>query len=196
MTLTDPGPLVALICGDNDMEVSGRGTSRTPAGHAGSSRRRELLSVRGLAAEGAVEAATLTVHEGEILGIAGLVGSGRTELARALFGAERIKAGSVHFRGQPLRLRSPRDAIRAGIALLPEERQSEGILKTFSLRENVTISSLPRHRIQPLVPVSSLRSERATAKDAIARLKVSAPGAETDIELLSGGNQQKVLFAK
>jgi ribose transport system ATP-binding protein len=154
-----------------------------------------LLRVRGLARPPRVFDVGFDVHAGEILGIAGLVGSGRTEVARMIFGADRPASGTIEIAGSPLRARTPVDAIRAGIALLPEDRRHEGLVLDFSVRENITLASLGKHRSGPL-PLPRRGSERRAAHEMIERLAIRTPSDEQIVRRLSGGSQQKVVVAK
>ena len=155
----------------------------------------ELLRVEGLTAPGVVEDASLTLRSGELLGIAGLVGAGRTELVRLIFGADRAHSGRVLVKGEPVGIRSPRDAMKAGMALLPEDRKHQGAVMTFSVRKNITLPELGRFR-SGLLPMPRQRRERAVARDLIGRLKIKVPNEEHPTKFLSGGNQQKVMLAK
>jgi len=155
-----------------------------------------LLTAEGLSVPGRLHGVSLEVRAGEVLGIAGLVGSGRSELVRALFGAEPAAIGRVRRDGRDLRLRSPRDAMRAGIALLPEDRRRQGQVLGFTIRANMTLASLPRHRVARRVPVPAAEREARTARELMARLAVRAPHDQVEARTLSGGNQQKVVLAK
>lgn len=155
-----------------------------------------LLSVRGLTRPGVVEDVSFDLREGEILGIGGLVGSGRTELVRMIFGADRAVRGTVEVRGKPAKIRSPRDGVRAGIALLPEDRRHQGLVLGFSVRENVTLASLARHRRQRRIPFPSPSREQRATIGMIERLGIACRGPEQEARLLSGGTQQKVVLAK
>ena len=155
----------------------------------------ELLRVEGLTAPGVVEDASLTLRSGELLGIAGLVGAGRTELVRLIFGADRAHSGRVLVKGEPVGIRSPRDAMKTGMALLPEDRKHQGAVMTFSVRKNITLPELGRFR-SGLLPMPRQRRERAVARDLIGRLKIKVPNEEHPTKFLSGGNQQKVMLAK
>ena len=137
-------------------------------------------------------AVDLQVRPGEILGLAGLVGAGRTSLARALFGIEPALAGEVRLDGAAIALRSPREAIAHGIALVPEDRKRSGLVLGMTIAENVTLPDLPRHaRAGLLARASEARAPmRSAARSASARRR-SAPASAT----LSGGNQQKVALA-
>jgi ABC-type sugar transport system ATPase subunit len=150
------------------------------------------LSGRGLA-HGMVQGVDLEVRAGEILGIAGLVGSGRTETLRLLFGADVPTAGVVSVDGEELSRLSPRRAMAAGIALVPESRKEQGLVMMRSVRENVALASLGARRTGPFVRPAA---ERA-AVDVLSRsVDIRAARGDSAIETLSGGNQQKALFAK
>ena len=154
-----------------------------------------ILSVSGLARAGVVGPVSFDLHAGEILGIAGLVGSRRSELVRLVFGADPATAGTVSVDGRPIRLRTPRDAVRAGIVLLPEDRRHQGLVLGMSVRENVTLPSLARHRAGGM-PIVRTRSETRTVAGLVAALRIRTPGVEQEVRRLSGGNQQKVVLAK
>ncbi len=154
-----------------------------------------LLRVRHLARPPAVKDVSFDLYPGEILGLAGLIGSGRTELARLLSGADRSTGGIVDVAGHALRLKSPADAIRAGIALLPEDRRYEGLVLDFGVRENVTLASLSEHR-RGRLPLTSRRREAAATEEMVSRLTIQTPTVEQQVRRLSGGNQQKVVVAK
>jgi ribose transport system ATP-binding protein len=136
---------------------------------------------------------SLDVGRGEIVGMAGLLGSGRTETARAIFGADAVDAGSVELEGQPLRLRSPGDAISAGLAFLSEDRKAEGIIPELSVRENLTLAALPALSSAGVV---SRAKQDEIVNQYMKRLGIKASSAEQKIRELSGGNQQKVLLAR
>ena len=152
-----------------------------------------LLEAIGLRRRGAIDDVSLQIRAGEIVGLAGLVGSGRSEVARAIFGADRVESGEIRVDGRTLKIRSPRDAERAGIAMLPESRKDQGLVMRRSIRENVTMASLHDFSVGGVVDV---RRERAVARARTAEVDVRARSIETPVVNLSGGNQQKVLFAK
>jgi simple sugar transport system ATP-binding protein/ribose transport system ATP-binding protein len=152
-----------------------------------------VCSVRGLACEELVEDVSFDIRAGEILGIAGMVGSGRSELARAIFGADRRAAGEVLVDGEPVSARHPRTAIRAGIALLPEDRKTQGLLMLQSAVANVSVASLGD--VSRAGWIAS-RRERASADEVIKKVDVRAVQPDAPAWTLSGGNQQKVLFAR
>ncbi len=138
-------------------------------------------------------AVDLTLHRGEILGLAGLIGAGRTELARALFGIEPLKGGAVRLDGQPLVITSPRDAIAQGIYLVPEDRKASGVILDMAIGENISLPQLSD--LSPLGIVSR-PAETSLAETERRRLGIRAPGIGTLAGALSGGNQQKVVLAK
>jgi ribose transport system ATP-binding protein len=130
---------------------------------------------------------------GEILGFYGLVGSGKTEVARAIFGADPILQGTILVEGVPVRITRPKDALRAGISMIPEERRIEGLLSRLSIRENITIMN-PK-KISRFSIVSQPR-EREIARSFVKKLRINADSIEKNVALLSGGNQQKVVVSK
>jgi galactofuranose transport system ATP-binding protein len=135
----------------------------------------------------------LELRHGEVVGLAGLLGSGRTETARLVFGAERADSGQVQVEGAPVRLQSPRDATRLGFGYCPEERKTEGIIADLTVRENIVLALQARRGLHR--PLS--RSEQdAIARRFIRLLDIRPPDPERPIGLLSGGNQQKVLLAR
>jgi ribose transport system ATP-binding protein len=152
-----------------------------------------LLEVRDISTDNGVRGVTLTLHRGEVLGLGGMLGSGRTEIARALFGIDPLTGGEVRVRGRALKLRSPADAIAAGIALLPEDRKSEGLFFNFTGAQNITVASLGDYdRGFGL----DLRRERAASRDLIDQLRVTPEAQYHLVDHLSGGNQQKILIAR
>jgi rhamnose transport system ATP-binding protein len=152
-----------------------------------------VLEARGLTRAGALDDVSLTVRAGEIVGLAGLVGSGRTEVARAVFGADPLDSGAVVLGGRPVRIRGPRQAARLGIAMLPESRKEEGLVMIRSVRENVTLATLDDFATGGVV---NPRREAARTRELAGNLAIRAPSVDASVSTLSGGNQQKVLFAK
>jgi ribose transport system ATP-binding protein len=136
---------------------------------------------------------SLEVRTGEIVGLAGLLGSGRTETARALFGVDPAETGAVYLNGERLDARTPDQAIGAGIAYLSEDRKAEGIIPELSVRENLTLAALPT--LTRFGIVSRARQGEIVDRF-MARLGIKATGADQKIRELSGGNQQKVLLAR
>jgi simple sugar transport system ATP-binding protein/ribose transport system ATP-binding protein len=151
------------------------------------------LEVRGLSRAGAIHDVSLHVRRGEIVGLAGLIGAGRTEVARAIFGADRRDAGEIRLGGELLDVREPLDAIRAGIALLPESRKEQGLVMLRSALENVTLPNLGDVSRGGVV---GARRERGRCGPLLEQVGVKASRVDDAVSLLSGGNQQKVLFAK
>ena len=139
------------------------------------------------------EAVTLTLNRGEILGVAGLIGSGRTELAEAICGVTPPAGGTIRLDGEPLRIATPRDAIARGIYLVPEDRRRHGLMTTASVRENITLPALDRHARAGLILPGA---EATWARQAAASLNVKTASIETPVGTLSGGNQQKVVLAR
>ncbi|MBS1870276.1 MAG: sugar ABC transporter ATP-binding protein [Actinobacteria bacterium] len=153
----------------------------------------EVLRVRGVSAGGAIHDVSFEVRAGEVLGFAGLVGSGRSELAHAVIGAMRRTAGTIELDGQVVTPRSPADAKRLGIALLPESRKTQGLVLGRSITENVTLPHLADFSTWGAI---SPRRERRAVEEIAARLDVRTRSIGAPVRDLSGGNQQKVLFAK
>jgi ribose transport system ATP-binding protein len=133
------------------------------------------------------------VGRGEVLGMAGLVGAGRSEVARALFGVDEAVEADITLAGRPLTISSPRDAIRQGLYLIPEDRRACGIIVDFSIRENITLPGLGEYATAGLV---STAREAVAAEKMCRTINVKAPSAETSAANLSGGNQQKIVLAK
>jgi rhamnose transport system ATP-binding protein len=152
-----------------------------------------VLKTSGLSRGRAVRQASLEVRAGEIVGLAGLVGSGRSELARLIFGADRATHGTVELDGRALRLRSPKDAIRSRIAMIPESRKLQGLHLAASLQENI---ALPHLRTLSRGGVVSNRQQKLRSAEALRRFGVDPVKARQPVSSLSGGNQQRVLFAK
>ncbi len=153
-----------------------------------------LLSAHGLARHGVFDDIHFEVRRGEILGFAGLVGAGRTEVARAIFGADRLDAGSVRLGGKQLRIRNPRDAIRHGIAYLSEDRKANGLAIDMALGSNVTMANLAA--VAGRLGFIRFQDEDSVARRYIDALDIRTPSARQVVRLLSGGNQQKVVIAK
>lgn len=152
-----------------------------------------LLVASGLQRGRALQAASVSVGTGEIVGLAGLLGAGRTEVARAIFAADQIEAGEIHMAGQPAHFRSPADAIRAGIGFCSEDRKAEGIIPFMSVRENLTLAALPALARSGII---SRERQHELVDRFIKRLGIKAANPEQKVRELSGGNQQKVLLAR
>ena len=151
------------------------------------------LSVRGLTVKGVCDRVDFDLHEGEVLGIAGVQGSGREELCRSLFGALASRSESVTLQGRPLKSRSPRAAIASDIGFVPAERRREGMVGSMSVAENITLPHLAEVCAGPLLQRGK---ERALADEWIERLSIRTPSASAPLGSLSGGNQQKAVLAR
>ena len=151
-----------------------------------------LLEVKNLNAN-KVHDVSFSLRSGEIIGFAGLVGAGRTELVRALFAADPIISGEVLFEGEPIHFKTPRDAIDAGIALCPEDRKEQGLALPRSIRDNVSIPVLEKLK---RVLFLDTRAEEVLAGDAIRKYDIRTPSADKRVMELSGGNQQKVILGR
>ena len=152
-----------------------------------------LLRVRGLTQAGVFRDISFDLRRGEILGLFGLVGAGRTEVARVLFGADQADSGTIELEGRPLRVTSPTAALRLGIGYVPEDRHALGLVLEHPIAANVTLPILSRLANGLLL---NRRGERALATDYATRLQVKASGVDQLVAALSGGNQQKVVIAK
>ena len=167
---------------------------RDPRRRSGSASAEPALEVRRLStADGRVTEASLTVRRGEIVGLFGLAGSGRTELLEAVYGLSAAASGDILLEGRAVRIRSPREALDHGVALIPEERKRDAIVMNMSIRENMTLPVLDRY---DRGYGTDVRGERRDANAWMDAMKVKATGAEQPVAELSGGNQQKVVFAK
>jgi rhamnose transport system ATP-binding protein len=160
--------------------------------HPASATAQPALEVRGLTSAPCFHDVTLSARAGEIVGLFGLVGSGRTELLETIFGLRAIDAGEVRLDGRPVRMRNARDAARAGIALVPEERQRQGLFFNLTIRHNLM---LPSRAIAGARRIDTVAEHRETA-DLMTAWRIRAAGPDVLPDALSGGNQQKVVLAK
>jgi ribose transport system ATP-binding protein len=151
-----------------------------------------VLDVRDLSADNGIDGATLTVRAGEVVGLAGLVGAGRTELARAIFGADRVVGGSVRLNGRALG-GGPVQSVRAGAGLVPENRKSEGLALMRSVQDNLLVSAMRKWFPSGWY---CARAAATIASDIVARLRIATPSVARTARFLSGGNQQKVVIGK
>jgi inositol transport system ATP-binding protein len=154
---------------------------------------KEVLSVRSLNRPDVFTDINFAVHEGEVLGIAGLMGAGRTEIVRAIFGLDRISSGEIFIKGQPVSIRSPQDAIQHGIGYVSEDRKGWGFVPHLSVKQNITLSSLQNHTKGLLLQE---KSETDAASKMITDLRIKTAGPDQQVMYLSGGNQQKVVIGK
>jgi simple sugar transport system ATP-binding protein len=189
--------LVAKMVGHERMSERLREAAHEASGPNGTERGERAASafieLRGVGKRGTLQPIDLNVERGQILGLAGLLGSGRTETARLLFGADRADSGTMLVDGKPVRLRSPHDAVRHGIAYCAEDRKKEGIVADLSIRENILLALQARRGWWRKI---SRQRARDLADLWIERLGIKASDAEQPIGLLSGGNQQKALLAR
>lgn len=181
--------IVRAIMGDkalaqNVVPLAPRSSMETP-----------VLEAHGLAGHG-VAPLSFQLRAGEIVGLAGLPGSGAEETLDLLYGRTRAIAGRLMLRGRALALRSPRDAVRAGIALVPKDRLWEATIATFSVGKNITLPSLGKFLTDPVLRIVRRQRERAAALQLAQQLNVKMPSMDADIGLLSGGNQQKAVIAR
>jgi rhamnose transport system ATP-binding protein len=153
----------------------------------------QVLRVERLTREGVFTDVSFDVREGEIVALAGLVGSGRSEVARAVFGIDRYDAGSVTVNGRPLRKASPTSAMAAGVGFVPEDRRQQGLVMDMSVQQNMALASLGRLRHAGLI---SSKSERDFAADWALKLRIKFGRLTDPVSQLSGGNQQKVVLGK
>ena len=156
--------------------------------------RETVLEVIGLNQGRTLKDINLTLKKGEILGIAGLVGAGRTELARAIFGADRIQSGEIRVHGRKVTIKGPHDAVRQGIVYLSEDRKRYGCVVDLDVKSNVAIASYGSF-LRPGGWMNTARI-REQAEDMVSRLKVKTPHVDQEVKFLSGGNQQKVVIGK
>ncbi len=182
--------LIADMLGRKIEDIEAAGMTDLGGGDAGGE---VLLEAREIATGPRLSKFNITVRRGEIVGLGGLLGSGRTEAARALFGVDPVKHGTVRMRGEPFAPPNPRAAIRAGLGYLSEDRKAEGIVPDLSVRENLTLAMLPRLQARGQV---DRKTERRIVNEFVAALGIKLASIEQPIRELSGGNQQKVLLAR
>ena len=161
---------------------------------AGTARGDPLLSVVDLGRRGAFEGVSFELHRGEVLGLAGLIGAGRTEVGLALFGIEPATSGAILLRGKPVTVGSPRQGMSLGIAYVSEDRRQLGLILPMSIFANITLPALPRFLNR--FGIVRTRLERRTAEGFRSRLAIRTPSVDLAVAKLSGGNQQKVMLSK
>lgn len=184
--------LVAKMLGKelSDLKEHGQTSFSTEAHQA---RQDVILEARNLRRGRVLQGASVDVHAGEIVGLGGLLGSGRSEVARAIFAADPVEEGEIKVEGQPAHFHDPADAIKAGIGLCSEDRKAEGIIPYLSVRENLTLAALPTLARYGVV---SRKKQQELVERFIQRLGIKTAGPDQLIRELSGGNQQKVLLAR
>ncbi|HWS89517.1 MAG TPA: sugar ABC transporter ATP-binding protein [Pyrinomonadaceae bacterium] len=165
-------------------------TELFPKEHAG--RGEEVLKVEGLTTRD-LKDVSFTLHKGEVLGVAGLLGAGRTELARAIFGLDKLEGGTVRIKGRERRIGSPRAAINLGLGFLTEDRKAQGLVLPLSVKDNLCLPSVDKFTSFGLV---DSKRERRAAERYVKELRIRTPGLDQKVVYLSGGNQQKVVLSK
>jgi ABC-type sugar transport system ATPase subunit len=174
-------------------QMVGREVTQYTSQHLSHELGEELLRVENLCSPGKLQNISFTVRAGEILGFAGLVGAGRSEVAQAIFGLDHAATGKIYVRGKELPLGSVTRALRAGIGFLPEDRKRMGLVLMMNCRENMSMAVLRRLSVSGFV---RRRQERALARRYVEQLRVKTASLETTTSSLSGGNQQKIALAK
>jgi monosaccharide-transporting ATPase len=184
--------LVSLMLGRPVSDVRAEGVTKFSGAHD-AAHDTPVIEASGLTRRHVLDNVSLVIRPGEVVGLAGLLGAGRTETAKAIAGALPLDGGRVTVAGAPLRRGSAAAAIRAGVALLPEDRKAEGVISTLSVRENIALAALPR--LSRAGVVSEARIDRIV-ETFMRRLRIKAAGPHQRVAELSGGNQQKVLLAR
>jgi galactofuranose transport system ATP-binding protein len=185
--------LISLMLGREMSTVRREGATAFDAERHRSRDARPALSARGLTVRHRLEGVSFDIRPGEVLGLGGLLGSGRSETAKAVVGALPVDGGTVEVGGRPMHRLNPAAAVRAGVAMLPEDRKSEGIIPNLSVRENIVLAALPRLSRAGVVSVAK---QDEIVKLFMRRLSIKATSPEQRVGDLSGGNQQKVLLAR
>lgn len=152
-----------------------------------------VLKVKNISTNALLKNVSLVLRKGEILGLAGLVGAGRTEIARAIYGADAISSGEIIINGKKAHITKPADGIKNGIALIPEDRKKHGVLLGMSIRDNISFISIKDISKATIVDI---KTDRELAQNFVEKLRIKTPGIEQLSKNLSGGNQQKVVLAK
>jgi len=184
--------LISQMLGRDLAQVRREGVTNFSEGHA-AAQAQPLLVAEGLTKRHVLHGVSLAVRPGEVTGLGGLLGSGRSETAKAVMGALPVDSGTVTMAGRRLRRRTPKSSIRAGMALLPEDRKAEGIIPELSVRENIVLAAMPRLSRAGIVT----RGQQDKLVDTfMKRLRIKASSPEQRVGELSGGNQQKVLLAR
>ena len=189
---TTPLDVVALMLGRRAEDVRASGVTAFSEADVDLDRK-TVLEIDHLTRGRMPDDVDLRVRRGEIVGLAGLLGSGRTELARTIFGADPADEGEIKVNGERVRVRSPHDAVRAGIGLVSEDRKIEGIVPALSVRDNILLAALPMFARFGLL---ERRRQERVVDELIRRLDIKTPSAATPVRNLSGGNQQKVILAR
>jgi ribose transport system ATP-binding protein len=166
-------------------------TELFPKEHA--ERGAEVLRVEHLTTRGGLDDVSFSLHKGEVLGVAGLLGAGRTELARAIFGLDKLERGTVYIKGKLRHIGSPRAAINLGVGFLTEDRKAQGLVLPLSVKDNLCLPSVDKFTSLGFVDA---KRERRAAERYVKELRIRTPGLDQKVVYLSGGNQQKVVLSK
>jgi len=187
-------PKIDLVTRMLGKELSEFAEARGASGSKGPEAGREsVLSVRGLGLRGSIAPFDLDLGAGEVVGLAGLLGSGRTEMARLIFGIDAAETGEMRVKGKKTKIHSPRQALLAGMGFCSEDRKEEGVLADLTVRENIILALQGRRGVLANL---SAKKQQEIADGFIQSLKIKTPDAATEVKRLSGGNQQKVLLAR
>jgi ribose transport system ATP-binding protein len=185
--------LISLMLGREMSAVRDKGTTAFDSDRHEAGAERPVLSATGLTVRHRLHDVSLDIRPGEVVGLGGLLGAGRSETAKAIVGALGTESGTVEVEGKPMQRRSPAAAIRAGVVMLAEDRKAEGIIPNLSVRENISLAALPRLSRGGLV---SQAKQDEIVRFFMERLRIKASGPDQKVSDLSGGNQQKVLLAR
>jgi len=164
-----------------------------PEGSGDKSKEPLFIDAKGLSHAGTIKPFDLEIHKGEVIGLTGLLGSGRTELARVIYGADRAQTGTLKVKGEKVTIKNPIDAMHLGMGLLPDDRKAEGIIADLSVRENIILAIQAKRGIFKKIPMAK---QIEIADKFIELLQIKTAGRETLVRQLSGGNQQKVILAR
>ena len=152
-----------------------------------------VVNAKGMSHKGTIKPFDLQIHKGEVVGLTGLLGSGRSELARVIYGADKNQTGELEFKGEKVKINAPIDAMNLGMGLLPDDRKAEGIIADLSVRENIILALQTKRGMFHLLPMSK---QIEIADKYIEMLQIKTASRETLIGQLSGGNQQKAILAR
>ena len=189
----ETGGLVRMMVG-RDVESLGELSANQVSRADDRAEASEVLRVENVSRAGVLRNVSFTLRKGEILGIGGLAGAGRTELARVILGADKMDSGAIYLEGSPIKVRSPKDAFRQGIALVPEERKVQGIFADFSVARNISAAAL--WKVLRARFFIDRKRENSTARGYVDELGIRTPSIQQKIGFLSGGNQQKAILAR
>lgn len=181
--------LVAAMMGKDFDDLA----SIKPEGSGDKSHEEVLIEAKGLSHAGTIKPFDLEIHKGEVIGLTGLLGSGRSELARVIYGADKAQTGTLKVNGKEVKINAPIDAMNLGMGLLPDDRKAEGIIGDLSVRENIILAMQAKQGMFKKVPMSK---QIELADQMIEILQIKTASRETPIKQLSGGNQQKVILAR